>query len=313
MGVLKILASKNSCPNAQNYSERNDRAAKKTCLNIDNPKQWAEEMEATKRAWGKTDGVQNYQIVDAYEREEGKEHYNVHDIHAAGVRKAKLFAELGYQVTVITHADTDHIHNHIYINSVNAENGKKLRISKAKSESYHNKNVDVYARDLIRLNDEICRELNLHTLSESKSIKDQKERKKGIQPENRKTDEIYLEQKGKSYKATMRAKLQKIWADNSIMSPADFSEKLKEEKLVISRKTSTGNITYQDQEGHKVRAKNLGAFNEDDVYDLIKRNQRAKQKEVKSNELNRRAAEEELVRKCPSRQERVRRGRGMSR
>lgn len=292
MGVLKILASKNSCPNAQNYFEKNDRAAKKTCLNIDNPKRWSEEMEATKRVWGKSDGVQAYQIVQSFEREMDKEHYNIKDIHAAGVRIAKVFEDLGYQVTVITHADTDHLHNHIYINSVNAESGKKLRVSKAKSESYHNKNVDVYTRDLIKLNDEVCRRLNLHTLTESKAIKNKKERAKGIQPESRKTDEVYIEEKGRSYKAVMRNKLQQIWTDSSIMSPNDFLEKLKKEGLFVARQTSTGNITYQDESGHKVRAKNLGAFNMSDVADLIKKNQ-TKKKEIEcTNELEVLAAKE---------------------
>lgn len=292
MGVLKILASKNSCSNAQNYFEKNDRAAKKTCLNIDNPKRWAEEMETIKRAWGKADGVQAYQIVQSFEQEMDKAHYNVKDIHAAGVRMAKVFADLGYQVTVITHADTDHLHNHIYINSVNPENGKKIRISKAKSESYHAPNIDVYTRDLKKLNDGICRVLGLHTLTESKVIKDKKERTKGIQPENRKTDEIYIEDRGKSYKAVMRDKLQKIWKDSSIMSPNDFREKLKKEGLFVTRMTSTGNITYRDESGHKVRAKNLGAFNLSDVADLINKNQTMKKKIENTNELEVLAAKE---------------------
>lgn len=292
MGVLKILASKNSCPNAQNYFEKNDRAAKKTCLNIDDPKRWAEEMDNVKRAWGKTDGVQAYQIVQSFEMEPEKVHYNVKDIHTAGVQIAKVFADQGYQVTVVTHADTKHLHNHIYVNSVHAENGKKLRISKAKSENYHNKNVDVYTRDLIKLNDDICRELDLHTLSESKAIKDKKERAKGIQPENRKTDEVYIEEKGKSYKAVMRNKLQQIWKDSSIMSLNDFQEKLKKEGLCVARQTSTGNITYQDDSGHKVRAKNLGSFNAADVSDLIHKNKAMKKEIENTNELEVLAAKE---------------------
>lgn len=183
MGVLKILSSKNSCKNIKNYLEKNDRAEEETALNIDNPKKWAFEMQATKIAWDKKDGVQFYQIIDSYEREENKEHYNTRDIHAAGVMKAKMFSDLGYQVVVVTHNDTNHIHNHIIINSVNAEGGKKLRISKAKGEQYKDDAVDIYARDIKKMNDEICKELGLHTLSESKKSKI---KERGVAESNRK-------------------------------------------------------------------------------------------------------------------------------
>lgn len=306
MGVLKILSSKNSCKNIKNYLEKNDRAEEETVLNIDNPKKWAFEMQATKIAWDKKDGVQFYQIIDSFEREESKEHYNTRDVHAAGVLKAKMFSDLGYQVVVVTHNDTNHIHNHIIINSVNAENGKKLRISKAKSEQYKDGAVDIYARDIKKMNDEICKELGLHTLSESKKIKDQRTRSRGKQPESRKTDEIYAEEKGKSYKADMRNNLQQIWEDKDILTQADFEKKIKQYGLSIARRTGTGTITYQDQYGHKVRAKNLGAFNQNDIDKLLTQNQ-----QQRKNEMER--IREEERRRALERARNCNRSRGMSR
>lgn len=306
MGVLKILSSKNSCKNIKNYLEKNDRAEEETVLNIDNPKKWAFEMQATKIAWDKKDGVQFYQIIDSYEREESKEHYNTRDIHAAGVMKAKMFSDLGYQVVVVTHNDTNHIHNHIIINSVNAENGKKLRISKAKGEQYKDDAVDIYARDIRKMNDEICKELGLHTLSESKKIKDQRTRSRGKQPESRKTDEIYTEEKGKSYKADMRNNLQQIWEDKDILTQADFEKKIKQYGLSIARRTGTGTITYQDQYGHKVRAKNLGEFNQNDIDKLLTQNQ-----QQRKNEMER--IREEERRRALERARNCNRSRGMSR
>lgn len=306
MGVLKILSSKNSCKNIKNYLEKNDRAEEETVLNIDNPKKWAFEMQATKIAWDKKNGVQFYQIIDSYEREESKEHYNTKDIHAAGVLKAKMFSDLGYQVVVVTHNDTNHIHNHIIINSVNAESGKKLRISKAKGEQYKDDAVDIYARDIRKMNDEICKELGLHTLSESKKIKDQRTRSRGKQPESRKTDEIYAEEKGKSYKADMRNNLQQIWEDKDILTQADFEKKIKQYGLSIARRTGTGTITYQDQYGHKVRAKNLGAFNQNDIDKLLTQNQ-----QQRKNEMER--IREEERRRALERARNCNRSRGMSR
>lgn len=54
-----------------------------------------------------------------------------------------------HQVAVYTHADTDHVHNHIVINSINLETGKKFN---------NNKQA---LRNLRNFNDEVCREHGL--------------------------------------------------------------------------------------------------------------------------------------------------------
>ncbi|MBJ8113889.1 relaxase/mobilization nuclease domain-containing protein, partial [Bacillus cereus group sp. N6] len=62
-----------------------------------------------------------------------------------------------YQVAIYTHADTEHIHNHIVINSVNIENGKK----------YHSNNQQ---RDFIKSeNDRICQERGLSVVVEKQA------------------------------------------------------------------------------------------------------------------------------------------------
>lgn len=54
-----------------------------------------------------------------------------------------------HQVAVYTHNDTDHIHNHIVINAINLETGKKFN---------NNKQA---LRDVRNVNDEVCREHGL--------------------------------------------------------------------------------------------------------------------------------------------------------
>ncbi|MBR2353422.1 MAG: relaxase/mobilization nuclease domain-containing protein, partial [Clostridia bacterium] len=49
--------------------------------------------------------------------------------HEIGLRFAEYFG--GYQALVATHRNTDHIHNHIILNSVNMETGKKFHQSAA--------------------------------------------------------------------------------------------------------------------------------------------------------------------------------------
>ena len=52
-----------------------------------------------------------------------------------------------HQVAVYTHADTNHVHNHIVINSIDLETGKNIKAIKQ--------------REFVNKNDEVCREHGL--------------------------------------------------------------------------------------------------------------------------------------------------------
>ncbi len=106
------------------------------------------EFMATKKSYGKTDGMNFYQYVQSFSPEENITPQQAHEI-------AIEFAEkewTGYEVLVATHCDAQHIHSHFVINSVSFENGKKLR---------QNPNT---LKSLRALSDEICRQHNLSTL-----------------------------------------------------------------------------------------------------------------------------------------------------
>lgn len=269
MAVLKVRNSngKASLGGAKDYLERDGRNVECSTFNIDRPDEWAEDMQLTKELYDKTEGRQYYWIVQSFDNQHGEQSYNAEDVHEMGKELAEVFAKKGYQVVVETHNDTDNLHNHLIINSVNSETGKKLRISNAKSLEV-SKGADILTKDLYRLNDEICEKYGLRTLDQSKAIKNERERHAGIQPTNKKTDENYL---AKSWKDTLRQDLQSIWKDKTIKSKDDFERALQQKGITISRMTSTGNITYE-QGGNKARAKSLGAFNRDDVSSLLERN-----------------------------------------
>ena len=106
------------------------------------------EFMATKKSYGKTDGMNFYQYVQSFSPEENITPHKAHEV-------ALVFAEeawTGYEVLVATHCDAQHIHSHFVINSVSFENGKKLR---------QNPNT---LKSLRALSDEICRHHNLSTL-----------------------------------------------------------------------------------------------------------------------------------------------------
>ena len=106
------------------------------------------EFMATKKSYGKTDGMNFYQYVQSFSPEENITPHKAHEV-------ALVFAEkawTGYEVLVATHCDAQHIHSHFVINSVSFENGKKL---------HQNPNT---LNSLRALSDEICRHHNLSTL-----------------------------------------------------------------------------------------------------------------------------------------------------
>ena len=81
------------------------------------------EFLATKTAYGKIDGINFYQYVQSFHPRENITPQQAHEI-------AKEFASQawpGHEVLVTTHCDAAHIHSHFVINSVDFEDGKKLR------------------------------------------------------------------------------------------------------------------------------------------------------------------------------------------
>lgn len=263
MGVLKFSSAssqRNTCANIKEYLEKNDRASLESTFNVIDEKNWDEEFQRTKEIYDKKDGRQYTHIIQSFDKESDNPNYTKENVHQAGKDLAEEYANQGYQVVVVTHTDTDNLHNHIIINSVNFETGKKLDISKDDVNLLHQKN------------DEICEKYNLRTLDESKEIKTEREIEQGIQPTSRKTDEKWIAERGKSYKEKMRENLQDVFQNEKIKNDKDLREELYRYGLKISRETGTGNITYQDEYGHKARGNRLGAFNRTDLEKLYSRN-----------------------------------------
>ena len=81
------------------------------------------EFEATKAAHGKMDGINFYQNIQSFSPTENITHRQAHEIALEFAARAWPGAE----VLVTTHCDTNHVHSHFVINSVNFETGLKLR------------------------------------------------------------------------------------------------------------------------------------------------------------------------------------------
>ncbi len=108
------------------------------------------EMKLTKEQFKKENGRQFYQFVQSFS---DKDNVSPTDVHQMGIELAeKLFQN--YEVMVETHCNTNHLHNHIVVNSVSFTDSKKL---------HQNHDTLVEQR---KTNDEICVAHGLDVLPE---------------------------------------------------------------------------------------------------------------------------------------------------
>ncbi|PEJ66372.1 relaxase/mobilization nuclease domain-containing protein [Bacillus wiedmannii] len=144
------LGNTKSASQTINYAEK--RAVEKSGLNcdIDYAKSNFKEL---RMLYGKDNGIQAHTIIQSFKPGE----VTPEEANAIGLELACSVAK-DYQVAIYTHTDTEHIHNHIVINSVNIENGKK----------YHSNNEQ---RDFIKSeNDRICQERGLSVVVEKQAL-----------------------------------------------------------------------------------------------------------------------------------------------
>lgn len=148
MATAKISSTK-STARAINYAEK--RAVEKSGLNCD--VEYAKSsFKATRELYGKTGGNEGHVVIQSFSPGE----VDPQKCNQLGLELAEKIAP-DYQVSVYTHDDKDHIHNHIVINAVNLETGKKFNNNK---KALH---------DIRRANDEVCKAHGLSVVEEQKA------------------------------------------------------------------------------------------------------------------------------------------------
>ncbi|PHC38899.1 protein rlx [Bacillus toyonensis] len=143
------LGNTKSASKTINYAEK--RAVEKSGHNCD--VEYAKSnFKELRMLYGKDNGIQAHTIIQSFKPGE----VTPEQANEIGLELAQSVAK-DYQVAIYTHTDTEHIHNHIVINSINIENGKK----------YHSNNKQ---RDFIKSeNDRICQERGLSVVVEKKA------------------------------------------------------------------------------------------------------------------------------------------------
>ena len=182
----------------------------------------------TKLLYHKDSGVMFYHMVQSFPKGEQIDPQQAHEVAR---RLAKYFS--GCEVLVCTHVDRGHIHSHCIINSVNFETGKKLHMAKEQLQ------------DLMRRNDEICREMGLPVFQP-----DEQNRTRGMD-----SAEYHVALKGQSWKLRLANTVDECMRYAG--SRAEFISLMASEGYAVRWEDHRQSITYTTPDGRKCRDNKL--------------------------------------------------------
>ena len=127
MAIVKAVSSRASIGRAVDYVTNEAKTNSRLVSGINCSPQTAKaEMINTKAMWDKEGGKQYKHFVHSFSAEDNITPEKAHEL------ANKLCEDRfpGHEVLIATHTDREHIHSHIIVNSVNFENGMKLRSPK---------------------------------------------------------------------------------------------------------------------------------------------------------------------------------------
>ena len=212
MAIIKFTSGKINPRTVINYVCNKEKTTDKLISGKDcMPESCEYEFAEVKKTFGKTDGRTYYHMIQSFSPDD---RITPEQAHEVGLQMAELFE--GYQVLVVTHTNKAHIHNHLVINSVNFENGKKLTISNQELERIKN------------YSNSICLQ-NGWDVTEAKTRRNR----------NPKWKQIIIEDA--------------LAAMAESYSMDEYISKLKELGIYVSYNPEYKYITYSDAEGHKCR------------------------------------------------------------
>ena len=178
----------------------------------------------------------------------------------------KEFAEnwfSGFQTLVAVHKDKDHIHCHLVTNSVSYEDGRKL----------HNTKKDL--ERMKQLTNQMCRERGLTVAEKGKHFDESQIEKGEVIAWSKDKYNLFRQQVKDSFVADCAMAVLK--ALENCISKEKFIEKMKQFGWNVNWTEKRKHITFQNQDGKKVRDSNLSKtfhldISKEDLEDEFDRN-----------------------------------------
>ena len=194
---------------------------------------------AEKRLWGKDSGRMYSHNVISWHKDEK---ITPEQALEFGIEFAeKWFA--GFQTVVSVHKDKDHIHCHVVTNSVSYENGKKL----------HNSRKDL--ERMKQLTNRMCRERGLSTAEKGKHFDGSQIENGEVTAWSKDKYNLFRNHAKDSYVADCAMAVLNVMG--YCTSREQFIREMKNAGWSVNWTEKRKHITFQNQEGKKVRDSNL--------------------------------------------------------
>ncbi len=184
------------------------------------------EMMLTKKAWGKTNGRMVIHLIQSFAPGES----NPEQVKEIAERFLQHEKFKGFQIQYAVHTDTEKLHTHYIINTVNVETGYKWQMATWELE------------ELKGYSDELCREYGLTVLTEEKK----KGNKKSITQQK-------AEEQGKSWK--METQLSVDEALKIATNRADFISIMSKQGYQVKWFDGSKYVTFTNKNNQSVRNK----------------------------------------------------------
>ena len=184
------------------------------------------EMQLTKEHFHKTEGRQYYHFVQSFDKQDD---LSPQEVHTIGLELAQREFP-NFEVLVATHVDTEHLHNHLVVNSVSFQDGKKL----------HQSAADLQAHRMA--NDEICVAHGLEILPPPQ---------KQVKQKRMSTREYRSAAKGESWKFRLMNTIDQCM--RCAASREEFISLMESEGYQVRWVDNRKNITYTTPKGMKCR------------------------------------------------------------
>ncbi|MQR85597.1 relaxase/mobilization nuclease domain-containing protein [Bacillus megaterium] len=238
MATIKLSTTKNA--NALlKYAEKRADVSNSLDCDVDYVRN---QFKATREIWGKSGGIQAHHVIQSFKPDE----VDPQQANKIGLQLAEKLAQ-GHEVAVYTHTDKDHIHNHIVINAVNYEDGRKFHA--------HGQDAIDRFRDL---SDKLCKEHGLSIVEE-----------RSADVRYTLAEQSLLQKGESSWKDEVRTAIDS--SKEQATSFEEFQERLKDQGIQATLRGK--NITYEHLESNKkVRGSKLGlAYEKETILDGFER------------------------------------------
>ena len=225
--------------NVIDYARNSDKTEKEyfvTGINCDSDSAY-EEMQDTKRYYNKKDKILAFHAYQSFAEGEVTPEL----AHQIGVQLANEMWGDRFQVVVTTHLNTNHIHNHIVLNSVSFEDGLK----------YYDNHTN-YAK-MRHISDELCKEYGL-------SVIEEKATKKKMNYDNFYKKSLYTDNYSNNAKRDLDLAIRQAYSYDDflyLMKELDYEIIFRANKISIRKEPYKRNIRIERRYGENYSIENI--------------------------------------------------------